>query len=101
MTAKLLKNSDDRYTNRYLESQGGVKRRLTERPHVSLLPTLLPDQSLSVVGPRDHAEVSNLAAVHVIPEVKAHRFVGLQKPAYEANAISSLPAGSFNEKVGP
>ena len=66
-----------RFLLRYLETRGGVQRRLTERPCVSLLPTLLPDLSLTVVGPRDHTEVSNMAAVHVIPELKAHRFVGL------------------------
>ena len=60
-----------------LESRGGVQGRLTEHPRVSLLPTLLPDQSLSVVSPRNHAEVSNMLAVHMIPELKAHRrFVG-------------------------
>ena len=107
MLKKNTKNSNDSHIRpkrspvRYLETWGGVKRRLTERPCVSLLPTLLPDQSLSVVGPRDHAEVSNIAAMHVIPELKAHRFVGLQKPAHKADALASLPLGGFNEKVEP
>ena len=35
-----------------------------------------------------------MAALHVIPELKAHRFVGLQKPAHEADAFASLTAGS-------
>ena len=86
---------------RYLETRGGVQRRLTERPSVSLLPTLLPDQSLSVVVPRDHREVSNMAAVHVIPEPKAHCFVGFKKAAHEADTIPSPPLGGFKEKVGP
>ena len=42
-----------------------------------------------------------MAAVHVIPELKAHCFVGLKKPAHEADTIPSPPLGGFKEKVGP